>query len=128
MSMRAFPDRQAIDAAESLAFEPKPVKMTILAEQGGWPIDIELLIGLDKLPAALARLAQAGLTPRQGTPAAPAQKPRQPRVQPAYSADGTPCCPVHKKPLKQGSYGLYCSAKDDGPDSKNGYCSLKFVE
>lgn len=131
MSMQRFPDRQAIDAAESLTFEPQPVKMVVHAEQDGWPIDVELTIGLDKLPAALARLTRAGLTPRQIAAVPSGQKParaRQERIEPIYTPSGDPCCPTHKRPLKQGQYGLYCSAKDDGPDSKNGYCGLKFAE
>src|SRR5262249_52686247 len=42
-------------------------------------------------------------------PAAPAAKPKAETVEPLYKPDGTPCCPVHKRPLSDGQYGLYGS-------------------
>lgn len=43
-----------------------------------------------------------------------------------YNSDGDPCCPIHDRPLKEGRYGFYCSAKD--PNGKNGYCDFKVKE
>ena len=128
MSIQHFPSRQAIESAEPVAFTeaPRPVKLVVHAEQSGWPIDVELSLPLDKVPAALARLASAGLQPRQAAQAV--QKPKRTTVEPIYQPDGTPCCPVHKKPLREGQWGLHCTAKADGPDSKNGYCGLRFAE
>ena len=52
------------------------------------------------------------------------------RVEPYFKPDGTACCPVHKMPLLQGRFGLYCSAKAKPGEAQNekGYCSLKFVD
>lgn len=63
------------------------------------------------------------------TPTKGAQKGAQ-RVAPAYDGDGQAMCPVHRKPLQEGRYGLYCSAKAKPGEEQNdkGYCALKFVE
>ena len=52
------------------------------------------------------------------------------RVQPTYDGAGDPCCPVYRKPLAEGRYGLYCSAKAKGDEVANekGYCALRFTE
>lgn len=51
-------------------------------------------------------------------------------VDPEYDRNGDPICPVHGKVLKQGDYGLYCSAKAKEGEEANakGYCALKFKE
>jgi hypothetical protein len=63
---------------------------------------------------------------------APPPTPRPPAewVDPEYDNNGDPCCPVHHRPLKQGTYGSYCSARAAAGESANekGYCSLKFKE
>jgi hypothetical protein len=61
---------------------------------------------------------------------AAAPKPKAERVKPFYDGNGDPCCPVHRKPLKEGQYGLYCSckAKDGEAANDKGYCNLRFVE
>lgn len=53
-----------------------------------------------------------------------ARKPRTERVQPSYNDAGDPCCPKHRKPLREGKFGLFCPAKDD--TTEHGYCALKF--
>jgi hypothetical protein len=62
-------------------------------------------------------------------PVAPARKSAG-RVQPAYDADGSPMCPIHRKPLSDGRFGVFCPAKAQPGDVQNdkGYCSLKFAE
>lgn len=59
-----------------------------------------------------------------------APKPPPLWVDPEYDHNGDPCCPVHRKPLKQGTYGSYCSSKASQGQAANdkGYCSLKFKE
>jgi hypothetical protein len=59
-------------------------------------------------------------------PAAAAQAPRKAgeRVEPWINGAGDLCCPVHKRVLKEGKYGKYCSAK--GEDEQ--YCNLKFKD
>jgi hypothetical protein len=61
---------------------------------------------------------------------APAAKPKAETVEPMYQPDGTACCPVHKRALSDGQYGLYCSAraKPGGVANGKGYCALRFVE
>jgi hypothetical protein len=126
-----LPTRQQIDAAESLTFPERAPETTITihAALEGWPIDVAYRGRLEQLPAALARLTAAGLTPAQPSTTTSHQQPATPRkakVDPIYQPDGTPCCPTHKRPLKQGQFGLYCSAPD--PEGKNGYCSIRFSE
>jgi hypothetical protein len=104
---------------------PDPaLPITVAAELDGWPVDLEFSIAPARLSAALARLGELGYTPRQMTPVGAAGKASKPKIDPVYQPDGTACCPVHLRPLKEGRYGLYCTAKDDGPDNKNGYCSF----
>lgn len=61
---------------------------------------------------------------------ATAPKPKIEKVKPFYDGDGQPCCPTHKKPLKEGQYGLYCSckAKDGELANDKGYCNLRFFD
>lgn len=130
MGMNGFPNRQAIDRADTLEFSERTPEttITIRAQLDGWPVDVAYRGKLDQLSAAIARLQSAGLTPAgqpASTPAAP--KTKRQAIEPLH-IQGRPCCPKHTKPLMQGQYGLYCSAKDDGPESKNGYCGLKFAE
>jgi len=52
------------------------------------------------------------------------------RVRPLFNGDGSPMCPVHRKPLTPGRFGLYCQSKAAPGDKQNdrGYCALKFEE
>jgi hypothetical protein len=102
---------------------------TIHATLDGWPVDVQIAIAPARLGAALARLAELGYTPRLAAAPAPAEKAARPKADPVYRPDGTPCCPAHQKPLAEGRFGLYCTAKaKDGElaDAK-GYCGLKFA-
>ena len=107
---------------------PAPVAITIHATLDGWPVDLALDLPPAKLGAALVKLATLGYAPRAGSPSAPAVPAARPKVEPVYSPDGTPCCPTHLRPLSEGRYGLYCSAKaaEGQPADKRGYCGLKF--
>lgn len=108
-----------------MAESSAPVDLEIGASFNGWPITVRCAVRLEQLGAVVKRLEAAGLTPAaQGGTHAP--RPKAPRVEPFYDGDGTACCPKHQKPLKQGQYGPYCSAKD--PEGKNGYCGLRFSE
>jgi len=71
-----------------------------------------------RLEAAVARLEAAPA--RTGGSAS--------KVEPFYNGDGQACCPTHKRVLKEGRYSLYCSAKDDSPAGKNGYCAYSWKE
>jgi hypothetical protein len=97
----------------------------------GWPLDLSFDMPPASVSKALARLSELGYTPRAAAPqqpAQPAQKAARPKVDPLYQPDGTPCCPVHLRPLTEGQYGLYCSskAKEGQAADKRGYCGLKF--
>jgi hypothetical protein len=125
--MANYPTRGGVEAAPALTFD-KPlatVPIVVKARLNGWPVEIELDIAPSRLGAALAKLAELGYAPDAPVtaPAAPRQAKRQ-TVEPEYDGDGTPCCPVHHKPLREGSYGLHCTSKD--PTGRNGYCDLKF--
>ncbi len=97
----------------------------------GLHITAEYTGTLASIPAALERLRAAGVLDLV-KPAPVAQQPRRAaeRVEPVYKPDGTPCCPVHHKPLTEGRYGLYCPSKAQEGEQANpkGYCSLRFAE
>ena len=133
-----LPTRQQVDAAQPLDFAPAPPReqrITIKLEiaPDGLHITAEYVGQLASIPAAIERLRAAGVLelvasskPAQAAPAPAQQRKPAERVEPAYKPDGTPCCPIHHKPLKQGQWGLFCPAKDDS--TPRGYCSLKFSE
>ena len=143
MSISNFPKRAQIEQAGDLDFtSPRGAAMPITIElsPAGLHIRVEYQGTLASIPAAIAKLEAAGLVELvqayRATPtAAPAagagqHKPKAERVEPFYKPDGTACCPVHKMPLSQGRYGLYCSAKAKPGEAQNdkGYCSLRFSE
>lgn len=136
-----FPTRHQVDRAAPLEFpERAPVRqdltLTVKARVNGFDVDICFSGQLEQLDAITKRLAALGATPTAAAPAAApvspiGEKPRKPaqRLEPAYQADGTPCCPIHKKPLSEGRYGLYCPSKAQGEHANDkGYCNLKFAE
>ncbi len=138
--MTTVPSRQDIDRAEPLDFpERKPaekdVSICIEAGPGGVTVRVDYVGPLGSIPAAIERLKRAGVLElvsgaRVATPAPAAPRKAAERVEPIYQPDGTACCPVHKRPLTEGQYGLYCKSKAQPGDVQNdkGYCSLKFAE
>lgn len=107
-----------------------PIELTVQAELDGWPLDVHLSLPAEKVRPALARLAELGYTPRHApaSPATPARQPARQKVEPLYTPQGAPCCPVHKRELAEGRYGLYCPAKAGPGEAANdkGYCALRF--
>ena len=95
----------------------------------GLHITAEYVGTLSSIPAAVERLRAAGVLDLVKPAAQQARKPAE-RVEPVYKPDGTPCCPVHHKPLTEGRYGLYCPSKAQEGEQANpkGYCSLRFAE
>lgn len=105
----------------------------------GLHIRCEYIGSLASIPAAIARLEAAGLvdlvekyrtallTP---APSAGQRKPKADRVEPFYKPDGQACCPIHQRPLTEGRFGFYCSAKAKPGELANekGYCALRFTE
>jgi hypothetical protein len=98
--------------------------------------EVELTINDRKVEEVEALID--GLLARDGwqlpTPpatAAPAKAPRPPELsqEPFYRTDGTECCPIHKKALKDGQYGKYCPAKAEAPiGNEKGYCRYSWKE
>ena len=92
--------------------------------------------GLSTIPAAIERLRALGVVDLVAASAPPPvstavdKKPRAEKVAPAYSPGGEALCPVHRRQLSEGQFGLYCSAKAKGDEvaDKRGYCGLKFSE
>lgn len=114
--------------SETTTSPRRTIDMVIHGVADGYHVEFALSLAIDDLPVALARLRAAGVDPTPSTLAGatrPTSPARAPRVTPTYSGDGPPICPTHGKPLREGRFGLYCSAPD--PDGKNGYCSLKFA-
>lgn len=138
-----FPTRQQINTAGDLDFQqprsaPKDLHISIEIAPDGLHVCAEYIGTLASIPAAVERLRQAGLldlvhqhraapvaAPSSAAPAG-ASKPKTERVEPSYNDAGDPCCPKHRKPLREGKYGLFCPAKDDS--TERGYCTLKFAD
>lgn len=123
------------DETGALSFEPAPrdkqANITIEVGPMGITIRAEYTGPLSSIPRSIERLREEGILELVRTHAAQpaasgAKRAAQPRVQPAYNGDGVPLCPRHKKPLKEGQWGLYCPAKDES--TERGYCALKFEE
>ena len=133
-----LPTRQQIDAAGDLDFDAQrsasKAHISIELAPDGLHITAEYLGTLGSIPAAVKRMIDAGLlelvATHRATPAAPSAssgaKPKAQRVTPEYDAGGVACCPKHKKPLREGKFGLFCPTKDDS--TERGYCTLKFTE
>lgn len=98
----------------------------IHAAYHGLPVDLTL----EGAPLDQVERLIDGLLRRDGW-AAPAtngsRQARKPSEPPLYSDDGTPCCPWHRKPLREGRYGLYCPSKAEGEQANGkGYCCYSF--
>ncbi len=131
-----LPTRQQIDAAGDLDFDAQrsasKAHITIELSPAGLHVRCEYLGTLGSIPAAVKRMVDAGLlelvATHRATPAAPSAssgaKPKAQKVEPEYNGAGEACCPKHKKPLREGKFGLFCPAKDDS--TERGYCALKF--
>jgi hypothetical protein len=126
--------KRAVDTAAPLEFPERSARqeltITIKANIGGFDTEICFSGQLDQLEAITRRLRDLGASPagvHQLAPNPPARKPKAERVSPAYDGNGDPCCPKHTgRVLKEGQFGLYCSAKDDSQE--RGYCALKFKD
>ncbi len=99
------------------------VHIVIHCQAEGYSFELSTDMPAASIPAALRRLREYGIEPKQHTSGK-----RKPKTQPIYADDGTPMCPVHNKPLREGSFGPYCSAKAQGSEAANdkGYCAIKF--
>lgn len=120
----------------------RQLPITIEIAPDGIHIHVAYTGTLAGIPAALERLQAAGLVDmvaahRSAAPAAgqaqlgqAQRKPGAPRITPAYTDDGTACCPVHNRPLSAGRFGPYCSARAGAGETANdkGYCALRFAE
>lgn len=154
MSMDRFPSRQQIDRATPIRFEDrategaekaaaqpaeKQAQIEIAVTPAGLAIRVEYTGTLSSIPAAIERLKAAGVldlvqasAPAPAQPAAtpPTTRAQAERVTPTYNSAGDACCPVHRRKLSEGDYGLFCSAKakDGQVADKKGYCGLKFED
>lgn len=133
-----LPTRQQVDRAAPLDFpERQPAErsanITIEVAPDGLHIRCEYTGPIASIPAAVERLRAAGVLdlvkPSAPIAAAQQQKPRAQQVAPAYADDGSVICPVHRKPLSFGQYGMYCSCKATGDQvaDRKGYCGLRFT-
>ena len=107
----------------------RQANIQIEASPAGLVVRVEFTGPIAGIPAAVERMKAAGIL-ELVEKSRPAAKPKAEKVQPIYDGDGTPCCPVHKRPLTEGQYGPYCSAKARPGDVSNakGYCGLKFLD
>jgi hypothetical protein len=129
--MRLHHERTYPQPAEPLDFpdrRPKPeITITVHCRVNGFDTELCFSGQVEQLDAITRRLASLGAEPvGRAAPPATEKKPRAERVEPIYNGDGDACCPKHKKPLKDGKWGLYCPAKDDS--TERGYCALKFID
>jgi len=131
--MTQLPTRAAIDRAPPLDFperQHQQVDIQIECVCEGYTVRVEYNGAVATVKSAIARLRAAGLEPSRTTAptAAPAPRQRAETVEPLYQPDGTACCPVHRRALSEGRYGLFCSSKAQPGQAANdkGYCSLRF--
>jgi len=136
-----LPTRQQIDNAGDIDFNAtrseKQANISITIAPDGLHITAEYTGTLSSIPAAIERLRAAGVlelvSPAKPTHTAPignGNRPKAERITPAYDGSGQPMCPVHRKALSEGQYGLFCSAKAAAGDVQNskGYCNIRFSE
>lgn len=130
-------DRAGVNRAEPLEFATPPqrgvqpekqttIRITIAPD--GLHISAEYTGTLSSIPEALERLRAAGVLDLvRPLPIAPPRQ-KKAKIEPMYQPDGTPCCPAHLRPLREGQHGLYCSAKAKPGEQANekGYCNLSF--
>lgn len=105
-----------------------PIRIEVAPD--GVHVTIEYDGTLASISQAIERLKQAGVVElvsgaRHTAPLGNG-KAKAERMQPTYNGAGEPCCPKHNRVLKEGQFGLYCSAKDD--TTERGYCNLKFKD
>lgn len=136
----ALPTRAQIDRAGDLNFDrptDKQANIQISVSPAGLTVVVEYTGAVSSVAAAIERLRAAGVVDlvNASKPAldrapttAPAAPQRTKAADPVYQPDGTACCPVHKRELSEGQYGLFCSAKAKPGEvaDKKGYCGLKF--
>jgi hypothetical protein len=130
-----FPTRQQVDAAPPLDFSQtrseKQCTIQVEIAPDGLHVRAEYTGSLSTIPGVIERLKALGVIELVNTSRlAPAAKPKAETVEPLYKPDGTACCPVHKRALSEGAYGLYCSARAKPGEVANakGYCALRFIE
>lgn len=136
-----LPTRAEIDAAPPLDFgQPKAqkrrravtVQMCYHGALVSFSFDAETNITRHEIEQSIDTLLKADGWSAIPTPQAAANgaKKAAERREPAYNDNGEAICPVHRKPLKQGQYGWYCSAKAKEGEAANdkGYCSIRFTE
>ena len=129
--MTTLPTREQIERAAPLEFSrpaEKQANIKISGELNGLAVEVEFTAPISSIPAAIDRLRAIGLSSAQRTmaPAPAGQQKKSTKVQPEYNDAGDPCCPKHKRALKAGNFGMYCSAKDDS--TERGFCNLKFTD
>lgn len=127
-----LPTRQQIESADTLEFDtPRPSKrqrgVAILLTYHGAPVEFSFAAEnaptVNEIEQSIDTLLKRDGWGVPQTASANGKKPAAERVKPLYDGAGEPCCPVHRKPLKEGNWGLYCSAKDRETGE---YCKLKF--
>jgi hypothetical protein len=131
-----LPTRTQVDAAGDIDFDRKrkpDLTITIKCRIDNFDTEICYTGDIERLLQVTQRLRAMGAEPVSAPAATPAAtngaaspaKSKAKRVEPVYLEDGTPMCPTHGKELKEGKWGLFCSAKDKDTGE---YCKLKFAE
>ena len=132
-----FPTRQQVERAEPLEFaqtrSEKQCNIQVEIAPDGLHVRAEWTAGLSTIPGVIERLKALGVVEIVNSSrmaVVSATKPKAETVEPLYKPDGTACCPVHKRALSDGQYGLYCSARAKPGEAANtkGYCALRFSE
>jgi hypothetical protein len=116
--------RQAVERAEPLSF-PTKRSAVVHVTYRGVPVDVSLeganVAEVEKLISSLLERDGWSGAARELVSGAARKRPTLPEA--LYQPDGTPCCPWHQRPLKEGRYGLYCASKAEGEHANDkGYC------
>ncbi len=140
--MTTLPTKAQIDAAPPLDFNQprgeKQCNIQVELAPDGLHVRAEYTAGLSTIPAVIERLTALGIVElvqsSRPAPTAPTNAPAGSQRAKAETVEfvphGTACCPVHKRPLSDGQYGLYSSARAKPGEAANtkGYCALRFAE
>lgn len=126
-------DRNSVERAQPLEFNQapragqpeKPTTIKITVAPDGISVTAEYVGTLSSIPQAIERLKAAGVLDLVKPLPISAARAKKTKIEPVYNGAGDPTCPKHTgRALKEGKFGLYCPARDDG--TERGFCDIKF--
>lgn len=139
-SVEAAPALEFPDTAPAASYTPAPYPQraaTVRLTYHGAPVELTLnnrkIAEVEQLVDSL--LSREGWAVPAAAPAATVSAARAPNPaelmqEPFYNGKGEPCCPIHKRQLRESKFGgLYCEAKATGDVANDrGYCRYSWKD